>query len=108
VVGSLLADVFPGVNYLPMDLEALHEQILKVCAECRLIDGERWIKKMLQLYQIQKIQHGLMMICPLGSGKTNVWQVLLVALEHLDGMEGVAYVVDAQRCLIWNPGSENL
>jgi dynein heavy chain 1 len=77
-----------------VDLEALREQILKVCAERRLVDGERWISKILQLYQIQKIQHGLMMVGPSGSGKTNAWQVLLAALERLDGVEGIAYVID--------------
>jgi dynein heavy chain 1 len=91
---SLLADVFPGVDYFPVDLTALKEQILKVCAERKLIPGERWIAKILQLYQIQKIQHGLMMVGPSGSGKTNAWQVLLAALERLDGTEGVSYVID--------------
>jgi dynein heavy chain 1 len=90
----LLADVFPGVDYLPVDLEALREQIVKVCKERRLVDGERWIAKILQLYQIQKIQHGLMMVGPSGTGKTNAWQVLLAALERLDGVEGVSYVID--------------
>ncbi|RDB29164.1 Cytoplasmic dynein 1 heavy chain 1 [Hypsizygus marmoreus] len=91
---SLLADVFPGVDYMPVDLDALRVEILKVCAERRLVDGERWISKILQLYQIQKIQHGLMMVGPSGSGKTNAWQVLLAALERLDGIEGVSYVID--------------
>ena len=36
VVFSLLADVFPGVDYMPVDLDALREQILKVCKERRL------------------------------------------------------------------------
>ncbi|KAF9056435.1 dynein heavy chain protein 1 [Panaeolus papilionaceus] len=91
---SLLADVFPGVDYMPVDLDALKEQIVKVCAERRLVVGDRWIAKILQLYQIQKIQHGLMMVGPSGSGKTNAWQVLLAALERLDGVEGVSYVID--------------
>ncbi|KAL5535276.1 DYN1_2 [Sanghuangporus sanghuang] len=91
---SLLADVFPGVDYVPVDLDALREQILRVCAERRLVPGERWIAKILQLYQIQKIQHGLMMVGPSGSGKTNAWRVLLAALERLDGVEGVPYVID--------------
>ncbi|OJA07948.1 hypothetical protein AZE42_05923 [Rhizopogon vesiculosus] len=91
---SLLADVFPGTDYVPVDLDALREQILKVCAERRLVDGERWVAKILQLYQIQKIQHGLMMVGPSGTGKTNAWQVLLAALERLDGTEGVPYVID--------------
>lgn len=56
--------------------------------------GEKWIAKILQLYQIQKIQHGLMMVGSSGSGKTNAWKVLLSALERFDGTEGVAYVID--------------
>ncbi|KAI0828245.1 dynein heavy chain [Trametes gibbosa] len=91
---SLLADVFPGVDYIPVNLDALREQISKVCAERRLVEGERWTNKILQLYQIQKIQHGLMMVGPSGSGKSNAWQVLLAALERLDGVEGVSYVID--------------
>ncbi|KAI0033723.1 dynein heavy chain protein 1 [Vararia minispora EC-137] len=91
---SLLADVFPGVEYVPVDLGALREHIGKVCDERRLVQGERWISKILQLYQIQKIQHGLMMVGPSGSGKTNAWQVLLAALERFDGVEGIAYVID--------------
>ena len=35
-----------------------------------------------------------MMVGSSGSGKTNVWQVLLATLERLDGVEGVAYVID--------------
>ena len=91
---SLLADVFPGPEYIPVDLGALREHIGKVCDERRLVQGERWINKILQLYQIQKIQHGLMMVGPSGSGKTNAWQELLAALERLDGIEGVSYVID--------------
>ncbi|KAL4069341.1 dynein heavy chain and region D6 of dynein motor-domain-containing protein [Scleroderma citrinum] len=91
---SLLADVFPGTDYIPVDLEALRDQIVKVCDERRLVAGEKWIAKILQLYQIQKIQHGLMMVGPSGTGKTNAWRVLLQALERLDGTEGVEYVID--------------
>ncbi|KAH9922687.1 dynein heavy chain [Amylocystis lapponica] len=82
---SLLADVFPGTDYVPVNLDALREQISKC---------ERWTSKILQLYQIQKIQHGLMMVGSSGSGKSNAWQVLLAALERLDGVEGVSYVID--------------
>lgn len=91
---SLLADVFPGTDYVPVDLDALREQIINVCKEKRLVPGDKWIAKILQLYQIQKIQHGLMMVGPSGTGKTNAWQVLLKALQRLDGVEGVAYVID--------------
>ena len=35
-----------------------------------------------------------MMVGPSGSGKSNVWQVLLATLERLDDVEGIAYVID--------------
>ncbi|CAG8473200.1 2079_t:CDS:10 [Paraglomus brasilianum] len=43
-------------------LEKLKEEIIKVCGERRLIDGKLWTEKVLQLYQIQNIHHGLMVV----------------------------------------------
>lgn len=94
VSSSLLSDVFPGIRYVPVDLDALKQQIKIVCAERRLVMSELWVDKVIQLYQIHNIQHGLMMVGPSGSGKTKAWQVLLTALERLDGVEGVAHVID--------------
>lgn len=50
--------------------------------------------KVLQLYQICELNHGLMMVGPSGSGKSSAWKVLLKALERMDGMEGQAHVID--------------
>ena len=35
-----------------------------------------------------------MMVGPSGSGKSAAWSVLLKALERMEGMEGVAHVID--------------
>ncbi|CAI2172645.1 16667_t:CDS:10, partial [Funneliformis geosporum] len=94
LLASLLADVFPGVEYVPVDLEKLTNEIKNVCQEKRLLDGEMWMEKVLQLYQIQNLHHGLMMVGPSGSGKTMAWKVLLEALERVQGVEGVSYVID--------------
>lgn len=50
--------------------------------------------KVLQLYQISNLNHGLMMVGPSGSGKSSAWRVLLRALERFEGLEGVAHVID--------------
>ena len=50
--------------------------------------------QVLQLNQITNLHHGLMMVGPSGSGKSKAWQVLLKALERLEGTEGVAHVID--------------
>lgn len=91
---SLLADVFPGIDYIPVDLDQLKEHINQICIERRLVASELWMQKTLQLYQILTIQHGLMLVGPSATGKTQAWQVLLAALERLTGVEGVSYVID--------------
>jgi dynein heavy chain 1 len=50
--------------------------------------------QVLQLYQITLLHHGLMMVGPSGSGKSTAWRVLLKALERLEGVEGVAHIID--------------
>ncbi|KAJ3101821.1 hypothetical protein HDU97_001047 [Phlyctochytrium planicorne] len=91
---SLLYDVFPGVAYVPMNLTKLKESISKICQRRNLVTGEFWLEKVIQLYQIQHIHHGLMMVGPSGSGKSSAWKVLLEALELVDGVEGNSYVID--------------
>ena len=97
---SLLSDVFPSVSYEGAKRLALRREIRRVCEEMYLVYGEGdeqgalWVDKVLQLYQIACIHHGLMMVGPSGSGKTVAWRVLLKALERLEGVEGVAHVID--------------
>ena len=50
--------------------------------------------QVLQLYQITQLHHGLMMVGPSGSGKSTAWRVLLKALERIEGVEGVAHIID--------------
>src|SRR6185437_2093833 len=53
-----------------------------------------WLEKLLQLYQVQQIRHGVMLVGPAGSGKSGSWSVLLAALERLEGVRGEAHVID--------------
>ncbi|XP_064623935.1 cytoplasmic dynein 1 heavy chain 1-like isoform X3 [Lineus longissimus] len=100
LLNSLLTDVFPGIIYTPNEMAKLRVEIQKVCQEMYLVYGEGdengtpWVQKVLQLFQITQLHHGLMMVGPSGSGKTVAWKVLLKALERLEGVEGVAHVID--------------
>lgn len=91
---SLLADVFPGVGYRAGNLDKLRVHIIAICKERHLVASDFWVAKVLQLYQIQELSHGLMMTGPSATGKTMAWRVLLAALERLTGVEGVSYVID--------------
>lgn len=52
------------------------------------------MEKAVQLYQIQQLRHGVMMVGPSGSGKSTAWRVLLDAMTSLDGVKGESYVID--------------
>ena len=87
-------DDFPGVPYVPADLNTLSDAIEAVMNERHLKPTETWMTKILQLYQIQRIHHGVMMVGPSGSGKSQIWRVLLQALQRIEGIEGVCHVIN--------------
>jgi dynein heavy chain 1 len=94
LLSGLLEDVFPGVTYRPVDLAELVRCVEAVCAERRLVPDPAWLAKVIQLYQIQSIQHGVMMVGSAATGKSTAWRTLLAAIERLTGTEGVSYVID--------------
>lgn len=87
---------FPGVEYVPASLEALQDTIRKIAAERNLVVTDLWMTKVLQLYQIQKIHHGVMMVGNSGTGKSASWRLLLDALQQVEGVEGVSHVIDSK------------
>ncbi|CAI4230233.1 unnamed protein product [Auanema sp. JU1783] len=103
LLSSLLSDVFPSVQYTPNPMSELREHLEQVCRENILCYsnakdelGGTWVEKVLQLYQITNLNHGLMLVGASGSGKTTAWKVLLKALERFEKIEGVAHVIDAK------------
>jgi dynein cytoplasmic 1 heavy chain len=85
---------FPGVVYIPAPLTKLQEAIREEAAQAKLQASESWMNKVLQLYQIQNLHHGVMMVGSSGSGKSSAWRILLKALQRVDGREGVCHVID--------------
>ena len=101
LLNSLLLDVFPGVTSNESTMDKLRAEIRIVCHKRNLTYGEGpdecgsdWVQKVIQIYQISEIHHGLMMVGPSGSGKSTAWQVLQEALQRVDGIEGVSHVID--------------
>lgn len=100
LLSSLLSDVFPNITYEESKMTELHKQIQAVCQEMCLVygdgdeQGSAWVEKVLQLYQISKLNHGLMLVGPSGCGKSTACKVLLRALERLDKVESVSHVID--------------
>ena len=87
---------FPGVQYVPASLEQLEAAIKLEADSKQLVVNDIWMTKILQLYQIQRIHHGIMMVGDSGSGKSSIWKVLLQALQRVEGVEGVNHIIDSK------------
>ena len=85
LLSSLLAGVFPGSKIIELRDEALTSQINKLSLKYNLLPTDTFVEKVLQVFQIQNLCHGVMMVGPTGVGKTAAWTILLEAMERIDG-----------------------
>lgn len=84
LLDSLLAGVFPGTNYKNNREGALKDNLHKYAPLFNLVPNDNFIEKCMQLYQIQNLHHGLMMVGPTGCGKSAAWKLLLHSMEKTD------------------------
>ncbi|KAF1993187.1 dynein heavy chain [Amniculicola lignicola CBS 123094] len=94
IMQSIEREAFPGVEYIPAPLDKLEAAIRKSAEESKFVVTDAWMTKILQLYQIQNLHHGVMMVGSSGSGKSAAWKTLLAALQTVEGVEGVCHVID--------------
>ncbi|CAK7266377.1 dynein heavy chain [Sporothrix epigloea] len=96
ILAGIESACFPGVRYVPANLEALEAAIRRLADERHLVVNDTWLTKVLQLYQIQGIHHGVMMVGSSGSGKSAAWRLLLDAMQQVEKVEGVSHVIDSK------------
>ena len=89
-------EAFPGIQYVAANLDDLRAAIMVEAEGRHLVLNDVWMTKILQLYQIQLIHHGVMMVGSSGSGKSAIWKILLRALQRLEGTEGVYHIIDSK------------
>ena len=59
-----------------------------------LLSNEKFMQKVLQLSQILKLHHGVMLVGPTGCGKSAAWNTLLSTLTEVDKIKGEKYIID--------------
>ncbi|CAD8134930.1 unnamed protein product [Paramecium octaurelia] len=91
---TLLQGVFPGSCIPEIKEEQLRKELALACQRKNLQSSKNFIEKVLQLFQIQRLQHGLMLVGPCGCGKSAAWRVLLEAMYKCDKVKGEFYIVD--------------
>ncbi|XP_065826535.1 dynein axonemal heavy chain 3-like isoform X2 [Oscarella lobularis] len=81
---GIISDLFPGVVLPKPDYEVMTDAICDNIARMELQPVPWFIQKIIQLYEMILVRHGLMIVGDPMGGKTCAWKVLAAALSDLN------------------------
>ncbi|XP_069141245.1 dynein axonemal heavy chain 3-like isoform X4 [Argopecten irradians] len=80
---GIISDLFPGIELPAMDYGDLQEALIQNLKKCKLQAVPWYLDKIIQIYDMILVRHGLMIVGdPLG-GKTNAFKALAATLGDL-------------------------
>ncbi|KAG8436117.1 hypothetical protein GDO86_007286 [Hymenochirus boettgeri] len=103
---GIVSDLFPRIEEEPIDYGTLEKAIRNTCIQKNLKDVDAFITKCIQLYETTVVRHGLMLVGPTGSGKTQCYKVLAAAMTSLKGLPSVSGgIYETVHFYVLNPKS---
>lgn len=80
---SLVADLFPNQSIEKTVYSDLEACIAQKADEASLMYHPPWVLKLIQLYETQKVRHGIMALGPPGAGKSTCIHTLMKSLTQM-------------------------
>ncbi|KAM7063036.1 dynein axonemal heavy chain 1 [Molossus nigricans] len=103
---GIVSDLFPTIKEADTNYGILDKAIRRACEQSNLKDVDGFLTKCIQLYETTVVRHGLMLVGPTGSGKSNCYRVLAAAMTLLKGQPCISGgVYEAVSYYVLNPKS---
>ncbi|XP_053785531.1 dynein axonemal heavy chain 1 isoform X3 [Desmodus rotundus] len=103
---GIVSDLFPTIRDEDTDYGILDKAIRRACEKDNLKDVDGFLTKCIQLYETTVVRHGLMLVGPTGSGKSQCYRILAAAMMSLKGQPSISGgVYEAVTYYVLNPKS---
>ncbi|KAJ3068699.1 Dynein heavy chain 6, axonemal [Podochytrium sp. JEL0797] len=96
---GILQDLFPGIVVKEEDMEVLSKMIKEVMKERNLEIVDSFVTRVCQLFETNRIRHGVMLVGPTGGAKTTCYEVLQESCTRLK--EKMPNSPDFQKVKTW-------
>lgn len=95
VFHKMVAKYFDGFS-VDLGEYALIDKVETIAAKRGLVLSQTFIQKIVQFYQVQRNHQGVILVGRAASGKSVVQSLLQLALEELEGIESLTYVIECK------------